>query len=147
MGNEQLSMFILALLVVFFFSLSGPISALAQGTRIDLDLTGTTLSANIKEASLANVIEEVKKETDIRSHKWLKGSESLFSKEVSVRFQSLPVDEGIGRIFLGINHAIVYEGDSVVGVTLFGKARTTRRAVGRRGVSRRRRGVRRTSRR
>jgi hypothetical protein len=137
----------LTLILVSFSCLSQPLLVLGQGGRIDVDLTDSTLSAYIKEASLTNVIEEVKKETDIRFHTWFKGSESLFSSEVSVRFRSLPVDEGIGRIFSGINHAIVYDGDSVVDVTLFGKARTTRRVVRRRSVPRGRRGVRRTSRR
>jgi hypothetical protein len=71
----------------------------------------------------------------------------LFSQKISVRFRSLPVGEGIGRIFSGINHAIIYDGDRIVDVTLFGKAKTTRRTVTRRGVSRRSRRVRRTSRR
>ena len=130
--------------VLCFFK---PVPTPGQGRRIDLHVKGRTLSADIRKASLSNVIKEIKEETDIRFHKWLKGSESLFSKEISVRFSSLPVDEGIGRIFSGINHAVVYEGDSVVGVTLFGKARTTSPAVRRRSVSSRRRGVRRTSRR
>lgn len=141
------SRFILAVLLVLLLDLFPSVGAFGQGRRIDLDFKDATLSADIRAASLANVIKEMKEETDIRFHKWLKGSENLFKKEVSVRFQSLPVDEGLGRIFSGISHAIVYKGDSVVAVTLFGEAPTTSRAVRRRSVSRRRRVVRRTTRR
>jgi hypothetical protein len=138
---------ILALTLVSLSCIFKPTPALGQGRKVDLHFKGRTLSADIRKAPLSNVIKEMKEETDIRFHKWLKGSESLFSEEISVRFRSLPVDEGIGRIFSGINYAIVYNGNRIVDVTLFGKARTTRPAVTRRSVSRRSRGLRRTSRR
>jgi hypothetical protein len=120
---------------VLFFSLSTLI--LAQGGRIYLDFRNQTLSANIEDAPLRDVLTRIKKKKGIWFKACLKGESSLDEK-VSLRFRNLPIQSGLERILSGMNHCLFFEKRRVMGVMLFGKP-AKRTYKGRRRSVRRRR--------
>jgi len=119
---------------LLFLLLSAPIPAM--GGRIDLDFKNLTLSAEIREAPIRTVIEKFKEEKGIWFKLWFKEKELLLDEKVSVQFKSLPVQEGLGRIFSGMNHSLIFDKHNrLIGVFLFGKydnerSRGRRRIVG-----------------
>lgn len=134
---SRVSQLVLALLVtsLLFFSLSPVIQA--QEGKIYLDFRNQTVSANIKEAPLKAVIKKINSKKGVWFKKWLKGSEFLFDKKVSLRFKNIPVRDAMERIFSGINHAFIFDGQhSIEGVFLFGKSSKIRNR-GRRSPRRR----------
>lgn len=128
---------ILTCLVIccLFFSLST--LTLAQGGRIYLDFRNQTLSANIEDAPLRDVLTRIEKKKGIWFKACLKGESSLDEK-VSLRFRNLPIQSGLERILSGMNHCLFFEKRRVMGVMLFGKP-AKRTYKGRRRTVRRRR--------
>lgn len=104
---------------ILFFHRPVPVSG-AGG--IDLDFTNQRLSANITGAKLRAVIERIRKEKGVWFKLWFGGRESLLDEKVSVQFKGLPVQDGLERIFSGMNHSIIFdEHGKLVGVFLLGK--------------------------
>lgn len=120
---------------VLFFSLST--LTLAQGGRIYLDFRNQTLSANIEDAPLRDVLTRIKKKKGIWFKACLKGESSLDEK-VSLRFRNLPIQSGLERILSGMNHCLFFEKRRVMGVMLFGKPGKRTYKGRRRSVRRRR---------
>lgn len=120
---------------VLFFSLST--LTLAQGRRIYLDFRNQTLSANIEDAPLRDVLTRIKEKKGIWFKACLKGESSLDEK-VSVRFRNLPIQSGLERILSGMNHCLFFEKRRVMGVMLFGKPGKRPYKGRRRSVRRRR---------
>ena len=116
---------------------SAPIRA--ERTKINLAFIDQTLSAKIVEAPLRAIIAKIRAEKGIRFRLWLKGTESLLHRKISVRFSKLPIKEGIERIFRAMNYSLIFnKRGKLVGVFLVGKKpdrgryRARRRAVMRR---------------
>lgn len=116
----------------FLLVLSLGVSGMAQEGKIRLDFRKENFSADIEQASLRAVLAEIKEKSGIWHKTWLEGEASL-NEKVSVRFSRLRIKDGLERILSDVNHSLVLEGSSVVGVMLFGKvdkrrpAPTTRR--------------------
>lgn len=105
---------------LLFLLFSAPIPSM--GGRIDLDFKKLTLSAEIREAPIRTVIEKIKEEKGVWFKLWFKEKEFLLDEKISVQFKSLPVQEGLGRIFSEMNHSLIFdEHNRLIGVFLFGK--------------------------
>jgi len=101
-----------------------------------------TLSADIDSTPLRVVLDAIRKQKGIR-FQTKKGAGSLLNEEISVQFKQLPMQDALKRIFAGMNHCLVFRGDSIYRVMLYGKVKkkryTRRRQVRRpRRLSRRR---------
>jgi hypothetical protein len=80
-----------------------------------------TLSVNIKDIPLKNILEKLKKETGI----WVKGSESLFQGNVSAQFDNLPLQDGLKRILSSMNYSFMFgPNDKLEGVVIIGKGKS-----------------------
>jgi len=120
---RKVSKAILILLVtsLIFFLLSAPI--LAGERKIDLDFGDCSLSADIKEAPLRAVIEEIKRqEKGIWFKIWLKRSKTSLDEKVSVQLKDLPIRVGMERIFSAMNCGLIFDQDGrLLGVFLIGR--------------------------
>ncbi len=135
---HKISKVLLAVLVAsfLFFSLSSDISP--QQGAMYLKFKQRRLSANIKETPLRAVLDRIKQQKRIWIDTGFMRNSSLLDEQISVRFRDLPIQDGLERILSGMNHCLIFDEDSVVGVMLFGKpAKRTYR--GRRRTIRRRR--------
>lgn len=128
---------ILICLTASFLMFSLSTLTLAQGGRIYLDFRNQTLSANIEDAPLRDVLTRIKKKKGIWFKACLKGESSLDEK-VSLRFRNLPIQSGLERILSGMNHCLFFEKRRVMGVMLFGKPGKRTYKGRRRSVRRRR---------
>jgi hypothetical protein len=142
---HNMSKLILALCVSFFALLFLRGVASAQETRLYLAFAQGRLTANIKNTPLKAVLDRIKEQRSIYFDKGFMRDPSLLDNDVSVKFTNLPIQTGLERILSGLNHSLIFKGDTVEGVMLLGKPnkrtyRTPRRII-------RRRTPRRTSRR
>jgi hypothetical protein len=117
--------------------LSAPI--LAEEKKIKLDFGDGTFSADIREAPLRAVIEEIEDEVEgIWFRIWLKGSKTTLHEKVSVQFKDLPIQDGMERIFSMVNCSLIFDKHSkLLGVFLLGRPARARGRV-RRGRTPRR---------
>jgi hypothetical protein len=104
-----------------------PISSTSAGEEgISLTFQGATFTANLEEAHLKDIIEEVKSETDIL----FRIPESMLDERVSVQFENLSVHEGLKRILHTMNHCFLFDQDhNLIGVFVLGKANGIRREL------------------
>jgi len=119
-----------------------PQTTAAQGSGLRLRFKERTLSADIDSTPLRVVLDAIRKQKGIR-FQTKKGAGSLLNEEISVQFKQLPMQDALKRIFAGMNHCLVFRGDSIYRVMLYGKVKkkryTRRRQVRRpRRLSRRR---------
>ena len=85
--------------------------------KAGLQITDGKISAVLANATLRDIIRQIKAQDDI----WFRVGEELAGYKVSVRFTEIPLDEGLRRILKGLNHSLVYNGDSkVAGVFILG---------------------------
>ncbi|MDY6836351.1 MAG: hypothetical protein SWH78_00125 [Thermodesulfobacteriota bacterium] len=105
--------------------LFSPETTASQGTALRLDFKERTLSANIDDTPLRAVLDAIRKQKGIR-FQTKKGADFLLNEKISVRFRQLPMQEALGRILTGMNHCLVFKGDSVFRVMLFGKVEKKR---------------------
>jgi hypothetical protein len=109
----------------------------AQEETLELAFKEKTLTANIREASLGEIIEKIKAKTGIWFKFHFKG-ESVLEETVSVEFNNLSVEKGFDRIFSFINYSLIFDrGGNITGVFLLGKPGKSR-VVRRRYTPRRR---------
>ncbi len=92
---------------------------------------------DIEDALLRDVLERIKEKRGIWFKAWSRGK-AVLDEKVSVYFKQQPIKEGLDRILSGINHCLIFEQHSIVGVMLFGKP-DKRRYRGRRRIVRRQR--------
>jgi hypothetical protein len=106
-------------------------SILAEERRIDLDFEASTLSADIKEAPLRAVVEEIKRQEEgIWFKIWLKGTKTSLDDKVSVRFTHLSIRAAMDRIFSAMNYSLIFdEHGKLLGVFLLGRPARTRGEV------------------
>jgi hypothetical protein len=101
-------------------------SIYSQEIRLYLDFEQQRLSANIRNMPLKAVFDEITEKRGICFETSYVRDSSSLDEKISVRFTDLPVQDGLKRILAGMNYCIIFNGESVVGVTLFGKAGTRR---------------------
>jgi len=109
-----------------------------ETTRLSLTFEGEVLSADIKGIPLKTVLEAIKERRGVWYDTGPLKDPSILNETISVHFEGLPLQDGLRRILLGVNHVILFQGRNVDGVMLFGKPEK-RRFRGRRRVSRPRR--------
>jgi hypothetical protein len=125
----------LLILLVYSPVLSG------EEEAVDLDFKDHTVSADIEGASLRAVIEEIKKKLQgVWFKVWLTRSKTSLDEKVLVEFENLPIRKGMERIFLDINHSLVFDKhNNLLKIFLLGKPTKLRRRIGRKRVAPRRR--------
>lgn len=131
---HKMSKLILLSLVEFLF-LCGVVSA--EEKRLYLAFDQGRVTANIKNTPLKAVLNRIKEQRSIYFDTGFMRDPSLLDNDVSVQFTNLPIRNGLERILSGINHSLIFEGNSVEGVMLLGKPgkrtyRPLRRTVRRR---------------
>lgn len=97
-------------LLVLFFCLAA-FSVASPGTgEMDLRFDGRNMSAEIQGAPLRDILEKLKKEKGI----WFKCDASLLEETVSIKFEDLPLQKGLRRIFSNVSHCLVFDQDEEV---------------------------------
>ena len=122
----------------FLIVLVFPSLLMAEGGKIELDFNKHTVTADIKEAPLRAVIEEIKKEVQgIWFKIWLGGSAPSLDERISVEFKDLSIRNGMERVFSAMNYSLVFDKhNKLIGVFILGKPAKTR--GGRAAIPRRR---------
>jgi len=131
---------VLLLLIFSALLLFLPETATPQGRALRLDFNKGTLTADIEDTPLKSVFDAIRKQKGIR-FQTKKGADFLLNEKISVRFRELPMQDALGRILAGMNHCLIFKGDSIFRVMVFGKVKK-KRYTGRR-ISRPRRPLRR----
>lgn len=88
-----------------------------QGT-IQLEVHGSSLSASIRDATLRDVLEELKAKAgiDYTAHP------GLLENRISVEFSNLPMEEALGRILADMSYSLALGPDKkVLGISVAGK--------------------------
>ncbi|MDY6987203.1 MAG: hypothetical protein SWQ30_04025 [Thermodesulfobacteriota bacterium] len=95
----------------------------------------TTLSADLSGVSLESVLEHLSDKQDI----WFRVHKSVADHKISVRFAGLSLEEGLRRIFAGLDYSLEFDGQGKpCGIVIVGekqsargkaKASTARRSV------------------
>jgi len=95
-----------------FFSISS-----GEG-ELDVDFQGQIMSAELQGVSLRLILERLEREKGI----WFKGDQSALEESISVRFDNIPLHEGLRRILSNINHVLVFDQErGLVGLFILGK--------------------------
>jgi hypothetical protein len=102
-------------------SLCTPSPGHSQGYRLYLDFQKDKLTANIKNAPLKKVLSEIETEKDIKVDTDFIKDNSLLQRHVSLELESVSIQEGLDRILSGINYSLLFRGNKIIGVMLFGK--------------------------
>lgn len=101
---------------------------------IDLSFSNNTLSVHIVKASMKTVLDRIASKREI----WIKGTDRIQDREISVRFESLSLQKALRRILSQVNHCVVMgSGKKVKGVILLSEKKVRPSPV-RRSSSRRR---------
>ncbi len=87
---------VIAVLIIF------PINAF--GEKNHLQYTDETISADLKDVPVKNIFDELNKEKGI----WCEGETQLLKKNISLKFDDLPLAEGIKRMLKSFNYALIY---------------------------------------
>jgi len=108
--------------VVFFtfgyFCLGSFYSASSGKEEIALEFHGQIMSAELQGVSLRLILERLEREKGI----WFKGDQSALEESISVRFDNIPLHEGLRRILSNINHVLVFDQErGLVGLFILGK--------------------------
>jgi hypothetical protein len=114
---------LIIILIGCLFFLNGFSPTPAQGKTISLTFEDDTISADLKDARLGDILENLNKERGI----WWKGQESVLEEKITVQFTKLSLKEGIERILGSMNHCLIFEQErGLVGVFLAGKGKPGR---------------------
>ena len=92
-----------------------------KDSRLYLNIKDQTLSANIKNTALRDVIKEIEAEKNIWFNTGFMRDKSLLDNDISMKFGAVSIQEGLDRILSGINYSVFFKGNKVVGVMLLGK--------------------------
>lgn len=111
---ELLSAVTTILVILCFFTVGA-----ASEKKNKLVFHGGALSANLVEASLKNVFEKLREQTEIR----FRIPDSELEDKVSVQFENLTVQEGLRRILKMMNYSLLFDRkNNLTAVFVFGKA-------------------------
>jgi hypothetical protein len=109
---------VIIMVVTFWISFALLPQALGRAAEIWLDFEGRTLSAQLSEAPLRQVIDRIKRERLI----WIRRVHGSLNERVSVEFEDLSLRKGVERIFSSVNYSLVFDKyGRLAGVFLLGK--------------------------
>ena len=109
-------------LALLFLAMSLPAGHAEDQSDVSIRFDRGTVSADIRQASLSTVLKAIREEKGIWLETGFLKDESLLDERISLKFQDIPVKDGLERILSGINHCLVFEEGGIAGVMLFGKA-------------------------
>jgi hypothetical protein len=129
------------ILIASFLIVVVPGFLLAAEGIIDLDFNKHAVTADIEEAPLRAVIEEIKRQVHgIWFKIWLGGSKTSLNERISVKFKDLSIRDGMERVFSAMNYSLVFDTHhNLIGIFILGKparARGRRTEIPRRKVLR-----------
>jgi hypothetical protein len=109
--------FIIGFIILLLF-LSGSFSrSLADTGEININFSGSRISARLKDAPLDQVLAVLKREKGI----WFNWHASLADETISMQFKDLSLEEGLNRILSRINHARIFDHNKqLVGLFILG---------------------------
>jgi hypothetical protein len=89
-------------------------------TGVDLVFKEETLSANLDEVPLKEVLEKISREKGI----WIKWKGSVLEGKVSLQFRDLYLQDGLRRILAQCNHSLVFNrAGRLIGLYIIGKGK------------------------
>jgi hypothetical protein len=108
--------------IIMFFCLGSPF-VFSGNREIDLEFRGQIMSAELQGVPLRLSLEKLRREKGI----WFKGDESVLEETVSMRFENLPLEEGLRRILSDFSHVLLFDQEKgPVGLVVFGKKESRR---------------------
>jgi len=82
-----------------------------------------TISANLEGVPLGEILQQIKDQSSI----WYRVNESLLEQKISVRFEDLPVEDGVKRILAPFNYSLMFDANGgLSGMILLGRSHTDR---------------------
>ena len=106
--------------IVFFCVGSFSLASSGEGD-INIKFRGQLVSAEVISAPLRLILEKLNRERGI----WFQASEDVLDTEVSVRFKSLSVEEGIKRILSRVSYALFLDqNEKPLGVFIVSKGKS-----------------------
>jgi hypothetical protein len=109
---------LLTAIVALFFLYS---TAHAEESGFDLNIKKQTISVNIRNMPLKDIIREIEDEKDIWFDTGFMRDKSLLDRDISVEFGAVNMQECLDRILSGINYSLFFNGDRIIGVMLLGR--------------------------
>jgi hypothetical protein len=104
--------------IIIFCFFCSVASASSGSSAIDVKFEGSTISAVLEDAPLGQILKMVVREKGI----WLNWKQSLYDERISIRFNDIPLAEGLSRILSNINYAFIFNKDKhLVGLIILGK--------------------------
>jgi len=84
------------------------------------------LSVEYNNVSVGEILDELKDQSNI----WFEGDRSLLDERITVRFEDLPLDEGMKRILDFANYILMYHTSGTLsGVMLFSKSNSKEQTI------------------
>ncbi len=102
--------FIIVLLSLFWFldssSLAGRYKDTAAGSGLgQLEVKENKITVNIKDVPLHTLLNAIREKRGV----WFEGDKDLLARKVSVKFEDLPLIEGIKRILYPLSYAMIFD--------------------------------------
>jgi len=118
--NKRVTVFLMAAAVVLA---SFPPPCSAQGEVKITWQEETTLSADLSGVPLESVLEHLLDKQDI----WFKVHKSVADHKISVHFEGLSLEEGLRRIFAGLDYSLEFDGEGKpCGIVIVGEKGSAR---------------------
>ena len=95
----------LQILLLAVFLLTASIPSLYAQDSMQIELKGKTISAEIKNVPAGKVLQYLKEHNIL----WFQGDEPLLNKKISTSFENLSLTEGLRRILISFNHAMIFD--------------------------------------
>jgi len=91
-------------LLLFFASLAATAAVNAErGFHVECD--SDYIAVDIKEVPLKDLLSLVQEQSGI----WFRGDETLLKRSVTIQFDKMTMTDGLKRILLSVNHAMVFD--------------------------------------
>jgi hypothetical protein len=74
-------------------------------SAVHLECNGELISVDINQAPLKDVLSQLKVQNGI----WFQGDDTLLNHKVTTRFEKMVLIEGLKKILLSINHAMIFD--------------------------------------
>jgi type II secretory pathway component GspD/PulD (secretin) len=102
-------------------------SAEHDSNHAKISVKNAMISVDLENALLGEVLKEIKAQSKIK----FTVDESLLQEKLSVKFEDLPLQEGLERILASMSYGLVFDQDGTLAeVKLIGKRKTSRMAQG-----------------
>lgn len=117
----KVSMFFPTLLTAIFVLFFLYSTVHPQESGFDLNIKKQTISVNIKNMPLKDIIKEIEDEKDIWFDTGFMRDKSPLDRDISMAFGAVNMQECLDRILSGINYSLFFSGDRIIGVMLLGR--------------------------